>query len=342
MPYQLVHDGVVREFELYAPYGWPYWVERVFAEDGRDGLPLVIAMHGGGQNPANFAVDWPFPLLFNLPDNANWEDRCFVLYPYGFSYVPGLDGLPSRGWNTGFSGAYLATQDDVGFVRVMLAAVEAMLAKELRRLGSARRGIDADRRFLFGYSMGGMLAYRLASEIPNCWGALWVMAAAFGGRSHDGLTPTVTHPPRGRSSVSLFAHHGDLDTVVPPGPDNDPSGLALSTLIRDAYAATGVTSPDAEIYATSVRHLAAAALTYRTYNNCTRTAYDVQTNLPDVGGVLPGSSSQFTFRQDGNPANPEVIVYRDPLMEHTNFVANRYFTASDVWDFFKAHPRIDL
>jgi hypothetical protein len=45
MPYQLVHNGVVREFEFYPPVGWHYWHERVFTEDGRNGLPLVIALH---------------------------------------------------------------------------------------------------------------------------------------------------------------------------------------------------------------------------------------------------------------------------------------------------------
>jgi poly(3-hydroxybutyrate) depolymerase len=344
MPYQLVHDGVVREFEFYAPYGWPYWLERASTEDGRSGLPLVVALHGGGQSPANFAVDWPFPLLFNDADNANWEDRAFVLYPYGFSYVPGLDGEPDRGWDTGFTGTYLPVQNDVGFIKAMIAAVERLLEKELDQLGVRRRPIDADRRFLFGYSMGGMMAYRLVKEMPDHWGALWVMAAAFGGRSHAELTPTVTHPPQGRSSVSLFAHHGDLDILVPPGPHNDPSGLALSEFIRDVHIATGLTNVDAERYASSLRHLAAAVLTYRTYNNCRSTAYSVNepplNGLADVGGT--NLSVQYTYRQDGSPANPEVTVYRDPLMEHANFIANRYFQVADVWQFFKDHPRVDL
>jgi hypothetical protein len=190
--------------------------------------------------------------------------------------------------------------------------------------------------------MGGMMAYRLASAVPDTWGALWVMAGAFGGRSHDGLTPTVTHPPRGRSSVSLFAHHGELDTTVPPGPINDPSGLALSTESRDGYVDAGVASPYAEAYASSVRNLQAAVVTYHTYNNCRAVPYDVQTGLVDVDASNGNGSTQYTYRQEGNPANPEVIVYRDPDMHHTNFVANRYFTAADVWTFFKAHPRIDL
>lgn len=340
MPYQLVHEGVVREFEFYPPSGWAYWHQRARTEDGRQGLPLVIALHGGGQNVANFAADWPFPLLFNTSDNANWQDRCFVLYPYGFSYVPALDGSPMRGWSTGFSGAYLPVHDDVGFIQAMIAAVEQLLRRELDALGLAGPPIDRDRRYLFGYSMGGMLAYRLASAVPDTWAALWVMAAAYGGRSSDGLSQTVTHPPRGRSAVSLFAHHGDLDTLVPPGPDNDPSGLALSTDIHDLLVATGLTTAEADLHATSVRHLAAAALTYRTHNNCRSTAYQVLTGQDDVAGTA--SSTKYVFRQDGNPPNPEVVVYRDPTMAHGNFVASRYFRAADVWQFFKDHPRIGL
>ena len=333
MPYQIVHDGVVREFEFFAPYGWPYWAERAFTEDGRDGLPLVVAMHGGAQNPASFAADWPFANLINVPDNANWEDRFCVLYPYGFSYYPGLDGLPSRGWNTGFAGSYMAGQDDVGFIRAAIDAVEKMMRAE-------RRAIDPDRRFLFGYSMGGMLGYRLASEMPNHWAALWAMSATFGGRSHDGLTPTVTHAPRGESSVSLFAHHGDADAMVPPGPNNDPSGLALSATTNLFYLASGLDQASADLYTTSVRHLAAAGLTYRTYNNCRSTAHQVLTGQASVNGA--NDATMYVHRQDGSPANPEVVVYRDPTMQHTGFIANRYFEEGDVWDFFKAHPRIGL
>jgi poly(3-hydroxybutyrate) depolymerase len=340
MPYQLVHNGVVREFEFYPPVGWPAWVERAYAEDGRRGLPLIVALHGGGQAPATLAGNWPFPLLFNTNDPANWEDRCFVLYPYGFSYLADLTGEPVRGWNTGFSGEYLTTQDDVGFVREMIGAVERMLQNKLDELGIHGRAIDVDRRFLFGYSMGGMMAYRLVHEMPNHWGALWAMSGAYGGRGHDLRTSTVTHPPSGSASVSLFAHHGEMDPVVPPGPFDDPSGREVSQSSHDLYAATGLSMMEADDYASSVRNFAAAVLAYRTHNNCATTAYSHSTAEPDVGGGI--TSQKAVWRQDTNPANPEVVAYLDPTMDHTNFVPNRYFFAADVWDFFKAHPRIDV
>ena len=52
MTFQLVHDDQLREFEFFAPKGWPYWVEQAHEQDGRRGLPLVIALHGGAQDPA--------------------------------------------------------------------------------------------------------------------------------------------------------------------------------------------------------------------------------------------------------------------------------------------------
>jgi len=127
---------------------------------------------------------------------------------------------------------------------------------------------------------------------------------------------------------------------VPPGPANDPSGLVLSTTINSLYVATGLAQADADIYTTSLRHLAAAALTYRTYNNCRSTAYQVLTGQTTVGGANDGT--RYTYRRDDNAANPEVIVYRDTEMEHTGFIANRYFDEGDVWEFFKTHPRVDL
>jgi poly(3-hydroxybutyrate) depolymerase len=347
MPYQLVHKGVVREFEFFPPIGWHYWHERAFDEDGRHGLPLVIALHGGGQSPATFATDWPFPLVSTPIVQTNWEDRFFVLYPYGSSYSPGLAGEPLRGWNVGFADDFLPVHSDVSFIQAAVDAVEEMVQRKLDELGVKRRAIDPDRRFVFGYSMGGMLAYRLAHELPNQFAALWVMSGAIGGRSHEGLTGTVMNVPQG-GPVSLFAHHGELDDVVPPGPQEDASGRVQGTHVPDLYAVSGMPAADIAIRKTSFRHLAAAIETFKLHNDCEETAYfnllgtdGSTTTAADVGGT--STSLQYIFRRIGNPANPEVIVYRDPLMEHANFTSagqNRYFKAVDVWNFFKGHPRV--
>ena len=313
MPYQIVHKGVVREFEFFPPIGWDYWHERAFAEDGRLGLPLVVALHGGGQDPATFAADWAFPLVSNPPLDTNWEDRFFVLYPFGFAYQD-LAGQPIRGWNTGFADDYLRVQSDVSFIRAAVAAVEEPLQRKLDELGVSRPAIDVDRRFAFGYSMGGMFAYKLAHQMPDYFAALWVMSGAIGGRSHEGLTGTVTNDPQGRSAVSLFAHHGELDDVVPPGPQQDPSGREQSTHLPDLYVLSGMPVPDIPIRKASLRHLAAAIDIYKLHDDCEpRAFFDAvgsdgsTTTAADVNGT--STSLKFVFRRADLASNPEVIVY---------------------------------
>ena len=173
------------------------------------------------------------------------------------------------------------------------------------------------------------------------------MSSAFGGRMHAALTSTVTHPPQGRSSVSLFAHHGELDIVVPPGPIGVLAGLVPGEFGRNVLDAVGLTTAEADQHTSSFRHFAAAILTYRTHNNCKSNPFGLlspQQNPPNGAPDLNGTdlSVKSTYRQVGDPPNPEVISYRDPTMEHTNLIANRYFNTADVWQFFKDHPRVDL
>lgn len=335
MAFQLVNDGVLRDFRLFAPIGWQYWVDQAFIQGGRKGLPLVIALHGGLQDPVSFSDDWPFHLSNN---GGAWDDRFFVLYPEGFAYTT-VAGAPARGWNTGFSGEFQA-QNDVKFIRNMIGSVEDMLRAELDEIGIKQPPIDAHRRFLFGYSMGGMLAYRLAHDMPDYFAAIWAMSAAYGGRSHDGLTPTVTNDPQGSTSLSLFAHHGENDDTVPPGPRNDPSGLTLSPTSQALYTLGGLPAADVGAHATSVRPLAAAIAEFKLYDDCAPAAFSSSTTEADLNGT--NTSETYVFRQAGGGANPEVIVYRDPTMGHIGFTgsANRYFDQTDVWDFFKAHPRL--
>lgn len=345
--YQLLHDGVLREFELFAPTGWPYWLQQAHAQDGREGLPLVVALHGGGETPQTFGAHWPFFRLLD-PTCADhlpgWEDKFYVLYPFGSSSSPrtacappgAADGEPLRGWNTGFSGDIMPARDDVSFVVAAIGAAETMLQAELDRLGIVLPAVDEDRRFAFGYSMGGMMAYRLAHEVPDLLAALWVMAGTIGGRAHDGLTDLVVNAPTGRG-VSLFVHHGGSDIVVPPGGgiggSPDPI-LSVASLAR--YAA--LPAADAAAYATSVLPVEEAVRIVVEHDGLPSTP--VLTVLAASLGPLPASSHRiYTAGALGD--NPTVSVYRDPSMAHTGFAtsSNRYFLPADVWDFFRRHPR---
>jgi hypothetical protein len=100
VPYGIVHQGLVREFDFYAPPDWQHWVGKAW-EKKRLGLPLVVALHGGGEDPLVFQEDWFFPRVWTLALDANGdpgdpvtpgddrvlEDQFFVLYPYGMGWT---------------------------------------------------------------------------------------------------------------------------------------------------------------------------------------------------------------------------------------------------------------
>ena len=100
MPYTLIYDGVMREFDFYAPPGWQYWVGEAWKQ-GRRGLPLIVALHGGGEDPLVFQEDWFFPRVWDLGldsagnpsdpvspgDKRCLENQFFVLFPYGQGWM---------------------------------------------------------------------------------------------------------------------------------------------------------------------------------------------------------------------------------------------------------------
>jgi hypothetical protein len=82
----------------------------------------------------------------------------------------------------------------------------------------------------------------------------WIVAF----NESEGYSETVTNTPQGRSSVSLFAHHGELDDVVLPGAQNDTSGREIGTHVSDLYALSGMAAAEIPLRKTSLKHLASA------------------------------------------------------------------------------------
>ena len=330
MPFQVTISGVVREFELFAPPGWEYFVEENYSVNGRDGLPLLVMLHGGGQEVSGMKAAWPFGLI-SLGDK-DLKDRFFVLVPYGSTTFDDPTG-PFRGWNVGYTGGIDAPDvDDVAFISAAVTRVKGWLDDQLTALGSSRKSIDPGRRFLFGYSNGGMMAYKLAASMGDTWAAMWVQSGSFGGKSESGITSLVENTPAGTDPVALFVHHGDLDENVLPGTLGAVSELNVSTSGVARLNSQGILPPYDENYTRADRSCAGATAVFKTLNGLQSAPYTDTTNNPDLAGG--NTSRRREWRNTGGDPYPVV----DPAMTHTNFTssANRYFDADDVWAWFKS------
>jgi hypothetical protein len=60
MVFPIQVGNLSREFAVWFPKGWEYWVTQM--PEGR-GLPLLVGCHGGGQDPSTFLGYLPFVAL---------------------------------------------------------------------------------------------------------------------------------------------------------------------------------------------------------------------------------------------------------------------------------------
>ena len=131
----MTYDGMNRTFLVHKPTGYT----------GSEDLPLVVAMHGGFGSATNLQNQ---SQLSVKADASNF----IVVYPEGVKSPANITS-----WNAGSCCGYAEANniDDVGFIDSLLDHMVANFA------------IDTDRIYATGMSNGGMLAYRLACEIPE-------------------------------------------------------------------------------------------------------------------------------------------------------------------------------
>lgn len=165
--YTVTVDGRDRVFRVYVPPGLA----------GRP-APLVMGLHALYSDRRKAA------------DLMGWErlataERFVVLYPQG----------SGASWNAGrCCGA--AVREGVDDVRALV---------ELQRLAGRIHPIDPRRRYVTGFSNGGMMAVALACARPDVVAGVLVVAGAH-----------VT-PCRPRRPVPVLQVHGSEDAVVPYG-----------------------------------------------------------------------------------------------------------------------------
>jgi polyhydroxybutyrate depolymerase len=152
-------------------------------------LPLVIALHGAGQDAGSFAWETQFV-------EAAAAQRMLVAFPNGSGTE---DGRLS--WNAHFCcGVGAAEQvDDIGFIGALLDDIAKLHA------------VDRKRVYATGMSNGGMLAYQFAAAHPEWFAVIAPVSAAIGGTSRSGERFVIAPPDR---PVPVMIIHGRRDPYV--------------------------------------------------------------------------------------------------------------------------------
>lgn len=168
----VARDKALRSFRVFVPEGLDRGVP----------APLVLALHGGGGTALEMERYTRF-------DAVAQREGFIVAYPNGYRLH----------WNDGRDDVGHATArknvDDVGFIHRLIDRVAQIAA------------IDRSRVYVVGMSNGGMMAHRLALELPDVFAA----AAAVAANIPEPLLAS-TLPPR---PVPMLLINGVDDPIIP-------------------------------------------------------------------------------------------------------------------------------
>jgi len=161
-----------------------YLVHRPPSYDASRPWPVVLSLHGSNSNGF---IQREFTGMNETADRKGFV----IVYPFGTGERERL-----LFWNAGncCGLAHKEQVDDVAFVRSLMEH----LAGEVN--------VDTDRVYATGMSNGGMMVYRLASELADTFAAIAPVAGTMG--------IETCHPSR---AVSVIHFHGTDDEFVPVG-----------------------------------------------------------------------------------------------------------------------------
>lgn len=176
---QVVVDGIRRTYIIKLPQNY-------YQNDST--RAMVIGLHGTGGSADQFEKAYGF--------NQKADQAGFVaVYPDGVQKQDGLGLLKVRTWNAGTccDFAMYTNVNDVKFISTLIDNI------------SSRFHINRKKIYVTGMSNGGMLAYRLASELPDKIAAVGIVSATM-----------VAPKDASKQGVMPIIHiHSALDTKVP-------------------------------------------------------------------------------------------------------------------------------
>lgn len=159
------------------------------AQPRSGGVALVFALHGASGDADSFAPVTGFDTLAD-------ENGFIVIYPDGYHQT----------WNAGrcCGDAVMHGASDVAFIRALIDTFTS----------DTRLHVDSGAIFVSGFSLGGMMAYRLGCELADRVAAIGVVSGAL---VYERCAPT--------RPVPLLHVHGTSDHVVPYEGQAPPDGL---------------------------------------------------------------------------------------------------------------------
>lgn len=166
-------DGRDRQYYLYIPQGG----------HGRGPFPLVFVLHGGGGQALKI-------MQKTRMNELAAEHGFIVVYPNG------TGAITDRGltWNAGGNCCGYAFENNVNDVKFIDQLIDRL---------QQDYSIDSKRIYATGMSNGGMMVYRLASELSH---KLAAIAPVEGAMNNENPNPS--------QPVSLVIFHGDADERV--------------------------------------------------------------------------------------------------------------------------------
>lgn len=172
----LEFDNITREYLEYVP---PVY-------DGSEAVPLILCLHGLGDNMTNF---------YNIGMNYIADTANFIfLTPQALDDV--IYGYHTgTAWNSGASSNGVVINEDIDDVGFLMAIVDST---------KALYNIDDTRIYVMGFSMGGFMSNKLACQLSGEIAAI----ASVSGTIGDGITCNPEFP------IPVCHFHGTNDGTV--------------------------------------------------------------------------------------------------------------------------------
>lgn len=250
--------------------------------------PLLIALHGGFGSSTEMENHTALDVK---ADSSNF----IVVYPQGYT---GKQGVSAATWNAeGCCGASKNDNiDDVGFISALIDKLKA------------KYPIDAKRVFATGLSNGGMMCYRLATELSNKIAAIAPVAS--------NMVNTASSPNK---PIAILHIHSYQDKHVPYY-----GGLGVGFAMVNYTPVFDVLNQTwAPFLACSNKNdtiYTGSDFTHISWNKCSANSSVELYVTTDGGHSWPGSPYRGTMG-----------VFTD--------TPSTAFSANDLmWDFFKLHP----